>query len=77
MLKDTNFFTEINGKQSATRLMSFASLLTAIALSFLTLLYADVNSKDEGLILVYAFLSSSSIPKVVQKSLETKNKEPN
>lgn len=73
MKYNTNFFTEANGKPSATRLMSFASLLTAVALSLLTILYADDDSKDEGLLLVYAFLTSATAPKIIQKNFEVKD----
>lgn len=77
MKYNTNFFTEQNGKPSSVRLMSFMSLVTAITLSLLTLLYTDESAKDDGLLLVYAFLTSATAPKVLQRNIESKNNSMN
>ena len=57
--------------------MCFVSLITAISLSCLTLLVADTESKDEGILLTFGFLVSAFAPKAVQKFAETKVPTPN
>ena len=52
------------------RLMSFTSLLSAIVIAIMTISVADTESKDEGLLITYAFLVSAFAPKTVQKFAE-------
>ena len=65
-----HYFTEETGKPSCMRLMSFISLLSAVAIAIMTINVVDAESKDEGLLLTYAFLVSAFAPKTVQKFAE-------
>ncbi|MDJ0718124.1 MAG: hypothetical protein QNJ54_28515 [Prochloraceae cyanobacterium] len=66
------FMKEDNGNSSSMRLMSFISLISAIAFGGFTL--ANPKVKEVGINLTFSFLVAAFTPKAVQKFAEQKVK---
>ena len=64
----SDFFEDNKGHKSSMRLMCFISLMTAVALGCLIVVF----EKDIGVEITMAFLAGAFAPKAVQKYTETK-----
>ncbi len=65
----TGLLTDDHGKRSMMRLMSFISILAAIAIGLITVL-ADQNQGNDGGLITGSFLLAAFAPKALQKYIE-------
>ncbi len=67
-LRKTSFLADHTGKLSSIRLMSFVSLLAAIAFGWVTLTHQD--NQSTGIYITFGFLAASFGGKTFQKFVE-------